>query len=60
VNNTSGGLITTPPDVGKSIATAESSFSGKKYGEARYALQQAIVGGASVISARLGTAMADR
>ncbi len=44
MNNTSGGLITTPPDVGKSIATAESSFSDKKYGEARYALQQAIVG----------------
>jgi hypothetical protein len=43
-NNSSGGLITTPPDVQKSIADAESSFSGKKFGEARYALQQAIVG----------------
>lgn len=43
-SNTTGGLITTPPDVKKSIADAESSFAGKKYGEARYALQQAIVG----------------
>ncbi len=43
-NNTSGGLITTPPDVEKNLSTAESAFDGKKYGEARYALQQAIVG----------------
>lgn len=43
-SNTTGGLITTPPDVKKSIADAESSFADKKYGEARYALQQAIVG----------------
>lgn len=43
-NNSSGGLITTPPDVEKNLSTAESAFGSKKYGEARYALQQAIVG----------------
>ena len=43
-NNTSGGLITTPPDVEKNLASAESAFGSKKYGEARHALQQAIVG----------------
>jgi len=43
-NSTSGGLITTPPDVLKSITEAESAFGSKSYGAARYSLQQAIVG----------------
>lgn len=43
-NTTGEGMITTPPDVGRSLDDAEKAFSQKKYGESRYALQQAIVG----------------
>ena len=44
-NNTSGGgLVTTPPDVQASIADAQSSYRAGSYGEARYAVQQAMLG----------------
>lgn len=38
------GLIATPPDVTANLATSETAFSSKNYGEARYALQQAMLG----------------
>ncbi|HRK53899.1 MAG TPA: hypothetical protein PK185_08290 [Cyclobacteriaceae bacterium] len=43
-NKTGGGLITTPPDVMQNIADAQSSYKSSKYGEARYAVQQAMLG----------------
>jgi hypothetical protein len=44
-NNTGGGgLITTPPDVQQNIADAQSSYKSGSYGEARYAVQQAMLG----------------
>ena len=43
--NTGGaGLITTPPDVKENLADAETSFGSGKYSEARYAVQQAMLG----------------
>jgi hypothetical protein len=43
--NTGGqGLISTPPDVNENLLAAENSFKGGKYGEARYAVQQAMLG----------------
>jgi hypothetical protein len=43
-NNGGGGLISTPPDVKQNLADAESSYKTKSYGEARYAVQQAMLG----------------
>lgn len=43
-NNSGGGLITTPPDVNQNIADAQSSYKTKSYGEARYSIQQAMLG----------------
>ena len=43
-NNSGGGLISTPPDVKKNLADAETSYKAASYGEARYALQQAMLG----------------
>jgi hypothetical protein len=43
-NQGGGGLITTPPDVKQNLADAESAFKSNKYGEARYAVQQAMLG----------------
>ena len=43
-NKGGAGLVTTPPDVDQNLADAETSFSAAKYGEARYALQQAMLG----------------
>lgn len=43
-NTTGGGLITTPPDVKQNLADADVSYKAKKYGEARYAVQQAMMG----------------
>lgn len=43
-NNTGGGLITTPPDVQQNIADAQSSFKSASYGDARYSIQQAMLG----------------
>ncbi len=44
VNNKGGGLVATPPDVKENLAEAESAYAGRKYGEARYAVQQAMLG----------------
>jgi len=43
-NSTGGGLITTPPDVQANIADAQSAFKTGSYGDARYAVQQAMLG----------------
>jgi hypothetical protein len=42
--NKSGGLVTTPPDVKQNLADAETSYKAGSYGEARYAVQQAMMG----------------
>lgn len=38
------GLVTTPPDVEENLTIAETSFKNGTYGEARYAIQQAMLG----------------
>ena len=43
-NNSGGGLISTPPDVNQNLTDAETSYKAASYGEARYALQQAMLG----------------
>jgi len=43
-NNTGGGLISTPPDVKQNLKDAEGSYKKASYGEARYSLQQAMLG----------------
>src|SRR5687768_14201297 len=43
-NKSGGGLISTPPDVKANLTTAETAFKGGNYGEARYAVQQAMLG----------------
>ena len=43
-NKGGAGLVTTPPDVKENLNAAESSFKSANYGEARSALQQAILG----------------
>ncbi|HEY5691107.1 MAG TPA: hypothetical protein VIS49_06605 [Cyclobacteriaceae bacterium] len=43
-NTKGGGLITTPPDVQQNIADAQNSFKSASYGEARYSIQQAMLG----------------
>lgn len=43
-NNSGGGLISTPPDVNQNLADAESAYKKGTYGEARYSLQQAMLG----------------
>lgn len=43
-NTTGGGLISTPPDVNSNLAEAEALYKTKSYGEARYAVQQAMLG----------------
>jgi hypothetical protein len=43
-NTGGGGLISTPPDVKQNLADAEASYKTKSYGEARYAVQQAMLG----------------
>jgi hypothetical protein len=43
-NKGGGGLMTTPPDVNENLASAETAFKGAKYGDARYAVQQAMLG----------------
>lgn len=45
VGNKDGeGLITTPPNVDEHLASAETAFKGGNYGEARYSIQQAMLG----------------
>ncbi|MGC1243474.1 MAG: hypothetical protein WA874_17910 [Chryseosolibacter sp.] len=43
-NKGGGGLIATPPDVKQNLADAESAYKTGSYGEARYAVQQAMLG----------------
>lgn len=43
-NRGGAGLVVTPPDVKENLSTAESVFSQGKYSEARYAVQQAMLG----------------
>jgi hypothetical protein len=38
------GLVTTPPDVAANLTASEDAFKKSSYGEARYALQQAMLG----------------
>ena len=43
-NSTGQGLITTPPNVDENLTASETAFKGGNYGEARYSLQQAMLG----------------
>jgi hypothetical protein len=43
-NKGGGGLVSTPPDVKANLADAETSYKAGSYGEARYAVQQAMLG----------------
>jgi hypothetical protein len=43
-NSGGGGLVTAPPDVKENLASAETSYKGGSFSEARYSLQQAMVG----------------
>jgi hypothetical protein len=43
-NKGGGGLISTPPDVKQNLSDAEVSYKAGSYGEARYAVQQAMLG----------------
>lgn len=43
-NKGGGGLVSTPPDVKQNLADAESAYKKNSYGEARYAVQQAMLG----------------
>ena len=44
VNKGGGGLITTPPDVKQNLSDADAAYKAANYGEARYAVQQAMLG----------------
>jgi hypothetical protein len=43
-NQGGGGLISTPPDVKQNLADAEVAYKKSSYGEARYSVQQAMLG----------------
>lgn len=43
-NKTGGGLVSTPPDVRANLGDASTSYQSKKYAEARYSIQQAMLG----------------
>lgn len=43
-NRTGEGLVSTPPDVRANLGDATTAYQAKKYGEARYAVQQAMLG----------------
>jgi len=43
-NNGGGGLVSTPPDVKQNLADAEVAYKKSSYGEARYSVQQAMLG----------------
>jgi hypothetical protein len=43
-NKGGGGLISTPPDVNQNLADADVAYKKNSYGEARYSVQQAMLG----------------
>jgi hypothetical protein len=43
-NTTGGGLVSTPPDVTASLTDAETAFKKNQYGDARFSVQQAMLG----------------
>ena len=43
-NKGGAGLVTTPPNVGENLTSAETAYKGGNYGDARYAVQQAMLG----------------
>src|SRR5262245_17005624 len=43
-NKGGGGLISSPPDVKQNLADAEVAYKKNSYGEARYSVQQAMLG----------------
>jgi hypothetical protein len=43
-NKGGGGLVSTPPDVKQNLADAEVAYKKSSYGEARYSVQQAMLG----------------
>ncbi len=43
-NKGGGGLISTPPDVNQNLIDAEAAYKKNSYGEARYSVQQAMLG----------------
>ncbi len=43
-NKGGGGLVSTPPDVKQNLSDADAAFKSSNYGEARYAVQQAMLG----------------
>jgi hypothetical protein len=43
-NKGGGGLVSSPPDVNGNLSDAETSYKAGSYGEARYAVQQAMLG----------------
>jgi len=43
-NKSGGGLISTPPNVNENLVDAVASYKTANYGEARYAIQQAMLG----------------
>lgn len=43
-NNSGGGLVSTPPDVNQNLNDADAAYKKSSYGEARYAVQQAMLG----------------
>lgn len=43
-NKGGGGLVSTPPDVNQNLSDAETAFKSGSYGDARYAVQQAMLG----------------
>lgn len=43
-NHGGGGLISTPPDVNQNLNEAEAAYRKSSYGEARYSVQQAMLG----------------
>jgi hypothetical protein len=43
-NKGGGGLVSTPPDVNQNLTEAETAYKSGSYGDARYAVQQAMLG----------------